>query len=199
MVEALASPDPVLRRTALGAARRSGLLDPEGLTSYFTDTDERVAGRAVALAARIGADDPAAATVADRLVPLLSGPLAEAAAFALGELEIATDEVVAPLEAMATAHDDALCRESAVAALGALGRGREAVLAALDDIATVRRRAVIALAAFEGPEVDRALAAAVEDRDWQVRQIAEDLIDPGPLDGDGELDGSGDEDPRAGL
>jgi len=39
----------------------------------------------------------------------------------------------------------------------------------------VRRRAVLALAPFDGPEVDAALALAHDDRDWQVRQAAEDL------------------------
>ena len=75
------------------------------------------------------------------------------------------------------ATTDALVREAAVAALGAIGdeAGRAAILAALDDKATVRRRAVLALAPFEGPDVDAALAAAREDRDWQVRQAAEDL------------------------
>jgi hypothetical protein len=34
---------------------------------------------------------------------------------------------------------------------------------------------VLALAPFEGPEVEAALATALEDRDWQVRQAAEDL------------------------
>jgi hypothetical protein len=34
---------------------------------------------------------------------------------------------------------------------------------------------VLALAAFDGPEVDAALEAASTDRDWQVRQAAEDL------------------------
>jgi hypothetical protein len=34
---------------------------------------------------------------------------------------------------------------------------------------------VIALAPFEGPEVDAALERARADRDWQVRQAAEDL------------------------
>lgn len=33
-----------------------------------------------------------------------------------------------------------------------------------------------ALAAFEGPEVEEALAIALNDRDWQVRQIAETLM-----------------------
>jgi hypothetical protein len=34
---------------------------------------------------------------------------------------------------------------------------------------------VIALAPFEGKEVEAALARALDDRDWQVRQAAEDL------------------------
>jgi hypothetical protein len=34
---------------------------------------------------------------------------------------------------------------------------------------------VLALAPFEGPEVDAALERAASDRDWQVRQAAEDL------------------------
>ena len=76
-------------------------------------------------------------------------------------------------------HADALCREAAVAALGAIGdeAGLPAILAATTDKATVRRRAVIALAPFEGPEVDAALEAARTDRDWQVRQAAEDQLD----------------------
>ena len=35
---------------------------------------------------------------------------------------------------------------------------------------------VIALAPFEGSEVDAALEQARTDRDWQVRQAAEDLL-----------------------
>ncbi|MCU1449313.1 MAG: hypothetical protein JWP02_1483, partial [Acidimicrobiales bacterium] len=67
----------------------------------------------------------------------------------------------------------------AVAALGAIGdrRGLAAVLdAAASDRPAVRRRAVVALAAFDGPDVDAALHHALTDRDWQVRQAAEDLL-----------------------
>ena len=79
---------------------------------------------------------------------------------------------------MASGHKDVLCREAAVAALGALGdpNGLTTVLKALEDRPTVRRRAVLALAAFEGPEVETALQRALTDRDWQVRQAAEDLV-----------------------
>jgi HEAT repeat protein len=72
-----------------------------------------------------------------------------------------------------------LAREAAVAALGALGdpAGLPAVLAGCNDKPAVRRRAVLALAPFDGPEVDAALRAALDDRDWQVRQAAEDLLE----------------------
>ncbi|MDA8283480.1 MAG: HEAT repeat domain-containing protein, partial [Actinomycetota bacterium] len=64
------------------------------------------------------------------------------------------------------------------AALGSIGdpAGLPAVLAATADKPAVRRRAVLALAPFEGPDVEAALRRAQEDRDWQVRQAAEDLL-----------------------
>jgi hypothetical protein len=40
----------------------------------------------------------------------------------------------------------------------------------------VRRRAVLALSAFDGPEVEAALERLAADRDRQVRQAAEDLL-----------------------
>ena len=40
----------------------------------------------------------------------------------------------------------------------------------------MRRRDILALAAFDGPEVTTALEKALLDRDWQVRQAAEDLL-----------------------
>ena len=92
----------------------------------------------------------------------------------------ASAEAVAAVRALgtiATSHPEPLCREAAVAALGSLRvvAGLPAVLAALDDKPAVRRRAVVALAGFDGPVVDAALAKAAEDVDWQVRQVAEDL------------------------
>jgi hypothetical protein len=69
-----------------------------------------------------------------------------------GERTPAEPDAVARLVALATDADDALVREAAVAALGAIGdppASRRA--AATGDKATVRRRAVIALAAFGGP------------------------------------------------
>lgn len=101
-----------------------------------------------------------------------------------------TDHVLAPasvtrLEAIVRDHTDALCRESAVAALGALHTGLDTILHACADKATVRRRAIIALAPFEGAAVEAALTHALDDRDWQVRQAAEDLLAPASA---GEID-----------
>jgi HEAT repeat protein len=100
----------------------------------------------------------------------------EAACFAVGET---CDVLAVPaLVRIASTHTDALCRESAVAALGAIGalEGLPAVLAGLEDKPQIRRRAVIALAAIDSPESDAALRRCLADRDWQVRQAAEDLL-----------------------
>jgi HEAT repeat protein len=109
-----------------------------------------------------------------RLLEDEDASVVEAACYAVGET--GGEEVVGVLAGIATTHPDALCRESAVAALGAIGRPGclPAILAAMSDRPAVRRRAVIALAPFEGPEVEAALGRALTDRDWQVRQAAED-------------------------
>lgn len=101
----------------------------------------------------------------------------EAAAFALGELA-ANPRAVRALSRVAVSHGDPLARESAVAALGALGdpAGLPAVLHGCEDRPAIRRRAVLALAAFDGPEVEAALRRALDDADWQVRQAADELL-----------------------
>ena len=102
----------------------------------------------------------------------------EVACWAAGERGDQQDGVVSVLSNIALQHEDSLCREAAVAALGAIGNadGLNSILKATTDIATVRRRAVLALAPFDNPAVKKALEKALEDRDWQVRQAAEDLL-----------------------
>ena len=76
---------------------------------------------------------------------------------------------------------DPLVRESAVAALGAIGDAAGSTPSSPPrDKPAIRRRAVLALAPFldpdhAGPRVAAALRRA-DDRDWQVRQAAEDLV-----------------------
>ncbi|MDH3684115.1 MAG: hypothetical protein OEV40_29700 [Acidimicrobiia bacterium] len=182
---ALRAEDPDLRALALGAALRQKNLTVVALESCLADPSPTVRRRAAELAPRLAtllrAEDPACGgRLTAAVVDLLDdAECAEVAAFALGELGHADAKVVAALERQGGAHDDPLCRESAVAALGALGAGRATVLAALGDVATVRRRAVIALANLDGDDIVEALRAALDDRDWQVRQAAEDLLDDG--------------------
>ena len=163
-----------MRATAVAALDRMGHLTAPDLEAALADPDPVVRRRA----AQISARHPGMPLSA-RLVDLLAGdPLvAEMAAWAIGELGDTDRAVVDALVGMAGNHSDALCREAAVAALGALGDpgGLPAILAATGDKPAVRRRAVLALAPFEGPEVEAALERALHDRDWQVRQAAEDL------------------------
>ncbi len=158
-----------MRATALGALDRIGILDDAALAGAFADPSPVVRRRAAELAAR----RPAVG-----LGTLLADPdpaVVEMACWACGEQE--RTDPVPTLAELATGHCDALVREAAVAALGAIGddRGLEAILSACEDKPAVRRRAVLALAPFDGPRVDAALERARQDRDWQVRQAAEDL------------------------
>jgi HEAT repeat protein len=170
----LADPVPAVRATALGALARAGGLTPDDLAAGLADPDATVRARAAELCAtRPGDETPGLATALDDD----DARVVEAAAWASGERVPPEPAIVARLAAVVTGHHDPLCREAAVAALGAIGdaAGLPAVLAATTDRPAVRRRAVLALAPFEGPEVDAALARALTDRDWQVRQAAEDI------------------------
>lgn len=178
---ALGDRDPTVRATALGALARLGGVDEAVVRRALHDTDPGVRRRA----ATIAAGRPGVA-----LLDALRDPdplVAETAAWALGErIEVGDvdDEHLDALLDVAASADDPLVREAAVAALGAIGdrRGLNRVLAATADKPAVRRRAVIALAAFCDPddpradEVRAAITAALSDRDWQVRQAAEDLM-----------------------
>jgi HEAT repeat protein len=170
----LADPEPSVRATALGALARAGSLTTDDLVAALGDPSAVVRARAAELAAGLPGDAALA------LAPVLGDAepsVVEAAAWASGERRPPEPGVVAALAAVATGHDDPTCREAAVAALGAIGdpTGLPAVLAATGDRPAVRRRAVLALAPFDGPEVEAALERALSDRDWQVRQAAEDV------------------------
>jgi len=178
-----ADPDPAVRASALGALRRMGALDTRALVSAMSDSAPVVRRRACELAGRGSGDDDAPGEIVDALVRIVSGDtdpsVVESAAWALGEAGLRCGAgAVGALEGVVREHADPLCREAAVAALGAIGDAAalDTVLVALEDKAPVRRRATIALAAFDGPRVDAALRRCLEDRDWQVRQAAEDLL-----------------------
>ncbi len=165
------SADPAVRAIALGALERLGDLDDDTLNSALRDPDVAVRRRAAELAA------------SHRSVDLLVGlhdsddRVVEVASWACGEHESSRDAIVERLIELARSAPEPLVRESAVAALGAIGdeRGLAAIISACDDKPAVRRRAVLALAPFDGEEVDATIERALVDRDWQVRQAAEDL------------------------
>lgn len=168
---ALVDDDPVTRSFALGALARLGELTDADLGVAFGDPAPAVRRRAVELAAtRPGLD----------LLVLLHDPdvtVVEQAAWACGEHAEVSDATLSALVELAGTADAALVREAAVAALGAIGdtRGLPAILAGCEDQPAVRRRAVLALAPFDDPVVEAAIDRALTDRDWQVRQAAEDL------------------------
>lgn len=176
-----------VRVVGLGALARLGVLRLSNVETALRDEDSVVARRAIEVIAPFTLIEPDAEAQLDALlVAALTGPddaVAEVAAWAMGErhqetAEAAPTAVVGALTHAATNHNEALVRESAAAALGSIGHldGLPAILIACRDKATVRRRAIIALAAFDGPEVTDALQRALSDRDWQVRQAAEDQL-----------------------
>ncbi|MCY4295247.1 MAG: HEAT repeat domain-containing protein, partial [Acidimicrobiaceae bacterium] len=151
--EALADPEPAVRLTGLELAAERDDIAVEKIAALLDDEDSGVV---------------------------------EAAAWACGEKVSAGHQqdrdsagaTLAALSRLALQHRDLLCRESAIAALGAISdpAGLPAILAGLDDKPEVRRRAVVALAPFEGPEVEAALHKAGSDRDRQVRAAAAELL-----------------------
>lgn len=168
---AMSDDDPAVRELALGALDRLGQLSDDDLVAALDDVAPPVRRRAVELIARRPSID---------LLAALSDPdaiVVEHAAWACGEHEIVSDRVLERLIELAGSSEVALVREAAVAALGAIGdeRGLPAIIAGCADLPAVRRRAVLALAPFDGDDVEATIERALVDRDWQVRQAAEDL------------------------
>jgi HEAT repeat protein len=166
----LVDADARVRAAAFGALVQLGAVRADDVARALHDPDPVVRRRTCELAANAPAAD---------YTLLLADPdpsVVEAASYAIGE--IGDRSALIALSDVATAHRDPLCREAAVAALGALGDpdGKAPVLAALADAVAIRRRAVVALAAFEGADVDAALRACLSDRDWQTRQAAAEIL-----------------------
>jgi HEAT repeat protein len=170
----LASTDPAVRASALRALARMDRLTSSDLSVVLADGDAEVRRTAAELAARFPGVD---------LTALLSDTdvfVAEMAAWAMGEQGPPPDAVIEALVRATLSHGEMLVREAAAAALGALGdpRGLDAIIAACSDKPAVRRRAILALAPFDDPRIEPLLRSALEDRDWQVRQNAEDMLNP---------------------
>jgi len=177
---ALDDPDPGVVAVALGALARLGALSTFDVTAALARGAPAVRRRAAEVAGRARGRGTRSVLPA-ALVEALEDPdplVVVGAAWFLGERR--HRPAVGALAVTARTHADARCREAAVAALGAIGDpgGLPAVLAAVRaDKPTVRRRAAVALAGFDDPRVEPALRHAAADRDWQVRQAAEELLD----------------------
>ena len=171
----LRSPLARQRVLALRGVVRQNLVTSEDWRLALADPDVDVRREALNQIAHAESEDDAIYVALMVLLNDDDALVVDGAVFALGEHLFvgAVDQMCV----IATSHVDARCRESAIAALGAIGddRARPAILAALDDKPPVRRRAIVALSNFEGPDIDEALARASEDRDWQVRAAVNQL------------------------
>jgi HEAT repeat protein len=170
----LSSSQADVRASALRSLHRLNELTSEQLQIAIADTASEVRRTAAEFAA------PFHDVSIHHLIDDADVFVAEMAAWSLGERVPVIDEELQHLIDRTTSHEEPVVREACAAALGSIGdeRGLPAILQACEDKPAVRRRAVLALAPFEGEEVDVALQKALEDRDWQVRQNAEILIHP---------------------
>ena len=165
---------PEVRRLAVAASARLGAAATEPLIRALDDSDHDVRAAAVEVLGSLGRAGFEAVWGAREDE---SSRVVEAAVTALGE--IGGPEAVEWLIDTATSHDETLVREAAIAALGAIGDASalptllEAVRAGKPQI---RRRAVVALTAFEGPEVEAAFTMARLDRNPMVREVAEMVL-----------------------
>ncbi len=170
----LRSPDGSTRASALRALARLDVLSPDIVNEFLHDEDPEVRRTAVELAA------PFTSVLVHSLIDDKDVFVAEMTAWCLGERVPIKDDEINILIDRTTSHAEAVVREACAAALGSIGdeRGLPAILVACSDKPAVRRRAILALAPFEGDDVDAALTKALDDKDWQVRQNAEDLLNP---------------------
>ena len=168
----LSDPDPKVRATSVSVLSENGVLDNE-LGCVAARDPHPIVRSSVAKSAAQLYSLPISELLHDSDFTVV-----EVACWAAGERGDRQDGTVSVLSNIALHHEDSLCREAAVAALGAIGNadGLNSILKATTDVATVRRRAVLALASFDNPAVTKVLENALEDRDWQVRQAAEDLL-----------------------
>jgi HEAT repeat protein len=175
LLRSLRSPVVRHRVLALRGLVRQSLMNGDLWREALNDTDVDVRRDALQQLAHAPLDDVG---VLDDVIAMLNDEdalVVDAAAFALGEHLYVS--AVEPLCRIAVDHDDARCRESAIASLGAIGddKARATILGALKDKPPIRRRAIVALSNFEGPDIDAALEEAGEDKDWQVRSAVAQL------------------------
>lgn len=177
LIAGLEASDARQRVLALRGLVRRGEMNAARWHRVLIDESVEVRRDALEQLAHARNVDPAIVAEAVGLLEDSDALVVDAAAFALGEHLYQPS--VGALVNIATNHEDPRCRESAIASLGSIGDESSlgTIIAALQDKAPIRRRAIVALSNFEGPEVDAALEAAGDDRDWQVRAAVTQLRD----------------------
>ena len=167
--------DPAVRRLAVSALHdRANDIVPDLTRLLLTDPDPQVRAEsaeviAAAGAAALQALDSARGDEDERVIE----------AVATGYGEIADPSAVPWLMSQAEAAASRQVREAAVASLGAIGDERCLPLLirlAADSPPQVRRRAVVALTVYNGPNVEAAIRAAASDRNPMVREAAEMVV-----------------------
>lgn len=174
--------DPKVRIAGLRSMARLGTVTEQQITHALNDPAPQVRIAALEIVANFRhlALEPLFENQLAHLLSDTDSMVVETAAWALGEREAKTATTIDLLSQVARSHSDPLVRESTVAALGAIAdeRGLPAILDATGDKVAIRRRAIVALAAFEGPLVSGAYEQARNDRDRQVRDTVEELLGP---------------------
>ena len=170
----------VVREAALATVVKLNLDAGKHIVNALEDADRGVRKRAVELVIDLSNNHEHISKVLV-LLDDSSTFVVETVCWVIGEIGNNYEnvaEIVSKVSQIALNHEDSLCREAAVACLGSLGHidGLTTLLKVLDDKPNVRRRATLALAPFEGPEVEEALKRKLKDRDLQTRQAAEDLL-----------------------
>ena len=169
--QGFADPSARLRAAAVAALVRMGAATDDDAFAALGDTglEVRLAGAKALLELPHA---PAVTLLANESNPLVT----EALIYALGERreEAAWDTLCR----LATTHPDPLCREAAVAAIANYERDSaiEILEFAAKDKPAIRRRVAVALAGLSGPRATALLARLAEDRDWQTRQIASEIL-----------------------
>jgi len=167
--------EPGIRRIAVGASLAHPDLWPRIALMLRSDPDAGVRRECAEVLGLSGDADP---TQIEGALSDASAEVREAAITALGEIASTTSLPVLINHAAADGESK-LVREAAVAALGAIG-DPAAVAILLELIATgtpqLRRRSVVALSVFDGPEVEAALRQAATDRNPMVREAAEMVV-----------------------
>jgi len=171
----LADADPKVRRLAVSAAHRMAAdLVPQLSALLLADPDPAVRAEAAEVIAAAG---NAALPALDAGRDDSDERVVEAVATAYGE--IADRGAVDWLMEQAEIAESKQVRESAVAALGAIAdqRSRQLLIRlTVDAPPQVRRRAVVALTVYDGPDVEAAIRNAAADRNPMVREAAEMVV-----------------------